>query len=135
VGTGNLELDAYNDRLCGSTPAAFAVATGLPVVHSSLVGRIGTRRSLSRDEAVERRLVGAAMIAASDGRILASVASDDSDGIAVADIDIGSVGPRPPAGEGFWIPRMRDEYLKAWEAENRLGEQLYFSNREAMIAP
>lgn len=133
VGTANLELDAYNDRLCASTPATFAAAAGLPVVHASLVGRIRTKRGLSRDETVERRLVGATMIVGRDGNVLAAAASGDRDDLAVADIEIGSAGPRRPVGDGFWIPAMRDEYLAAWESENRLGEDRYPANRDAML--
>jgi len=132
VGTANLELDAYNDRLCASTPATFAAAAGMPVVHASLVGRIRTKRGLSRDETVERRLVGATMIVSRDGNVLAA-ASGDRDDLAVADVDIGSGGPRRLAGEGFWIPVMRDEYLAAWESENRLGEERYPMNRAVML--
>lgn len=133
VGTANRELDAYNDRLCASTPATFAAAAGLPVVHASLVGRIRTKRGLSRDETVERRLVGATMIVGRDGRVMAAAASGDCDDLAVADITMGSTGLRRPAGDGFWIPAMRDEYLAAWESENRLGEERYPANRAVML--
>ncbi|MBU0926466.1 MAG: carbon-nitrogen hydrolase family protein [Spirochaetes bacterium] len=132
VGTENLELDAYNDRLCRSTPAAFAALAGLPVVHASLVGRVTTRRGLSRGETVERRLVGATMIVGRDGRILARAAGEDSDDLAIADLELGPRAHRP-AQAGFWIPPMRDEYLRAWETENRIGADRYILNRARMV--
>lgn len=134
VGASNRELDEYNDELNAATPAAFAAAAGLPVVHASLVGRILTRRSLGRDEVVERRLIGTTQIVDRDGRVIASIRDKDHDDLIVADVEPALPGSRRDPGAGFWLPPMRDEYLRAWETEGRLGRELYAANRARMIA-
>lgn len=133
VGASNRELDEYNDALNAATPPAFAAAAGLPVVHASLVGLIRTRRSLARDEVVERRLIGTTQIADRNGRVLASIRNKDLDDLIVEDVEPAPPGTRRDAGEGFWLPPMRDEYLRAWEAEGRLGRELYAANRAKMV--
>lgn len=133
VGTSNQELDAYNDELNASTPAAFATAAGLPVVHASLVGRIRTRRTLARDEVVERRLVGTTQIVDRYGRVVASIRDKGSDDLIVEDVELAPRGSRRDPGAGFWLATMRDEYLRAWETEGRLGRELYDVNRARML--
>ena len=111
----------------------FRYAAGLPVVHASLVGRIRTRRSLARDEVVERRLVGTTQIVDRYGRVVASIRDKGSDDLIVEDVELAPRGSRRDPGAGFWLATMRDEYLRAWETEGRLGRELYDVNRARML--
>ena len=120
----NSELDLYNNELNRNTPAYFAKCSGLPIVHSSLVGEIYSDRNLENNEQIKRTLIGTTQIVDENGRIIKIIEDKQHDGLIIEEIDLNK-NLNKIQNEDFWLIEMRDEYLNAWEKQNPLGKLIY----------
>lgn len=126
-------LRKFNHRLNRNTPRNFARLTGVPVVHSSLVGAIKGRRNLESDEIVERRLIGTTQIIDGTGTVISQIDDQLDDAILIADLKLEQEVPLPIDQDSVWQVELPEAYLTAWYRENKIGEQLYEKNKKRML--
>ena len=127
------KLREFNHRLNRNTPRNFARLLGVPVVHSSHVGSITGKRNLTSDEIVERKLIGTTQIIDHTGKVISQIDDQNDDAILIADIELKRKVPPPINQDRFWLVDLPEEYLAAWEKENRIGEKLYKKHTNSML--
>lgn len=121
-------LREKNLSLLRQTPSTFARLLGVPVVHASHAGRFDgfvLTDDLSFGKPCRSRYLGEAQITDSQGKILARLSFEDGEGLITADVEIGQANPSETVPEGFWIPQLWPEVLRAWDRENKIGERYY----------
>lgn len=129
-GSENAELKMYNENLSKETPRIFATIAGIPVVHSSLKGKIFGDRNLRCNDQVTRPLIGKCQIIDATGNTIASILDNDEDAVLVEELELREREVHDP-GRNFWMVNLRAEYINAWQKENTLGRQLYQERRKS----
>jgi len=129
IGSTNEELAIYNQDLNANMPNKFAEISGLPIIHSSTVGKYMTKRSLKNDIEIEREYIGTTKIVDGTGKTLGDLKSKESSGMVICEI---VPGKKKMTNEDFWLYDLRQEYMEAWEAENKLGKMRYEENIRRM---
>ncbi|MDC7127214.1 MAG: carbon-nitrogen hydrolase family protein [Spirochaetales bacterium] len=130
VGSTNDELRKYNHDLNFLTPQKIAKVAGVPVVHSSLKGVIEGEKSLEDNRLVKRKLIGTTQIINASGNILSSITDNDQNNYIIEDLKLDKRVINP-VENNFWLTKLRDEYLRAWETQNKLGRKVYDERKKS----
>jgi len=119
-------LRARNLALLIEAPRRLARMLGVPVVHASHCGAFEGLALKEEATPYRSRYLGEAQIVDGHGRVLARTSRTDGEGIIVAEVAPGQVDEvLAPIPDRFWIPELWETLLRAWERENKLGQEYY----------
>jgi hypothetical protein len=105
----------------------------VPVVHASHVGVVTGGRNSASSALVSRQLLGSTQIVNRAGEIQKQLEIEDGDRVLIDQVETGRVRQKQGTPTGFWTVELPPVYLKAWERENRSGQEYYSRNRRKMI--
>jgi len=120
-------LRRYNQRLAAETPVTFARLLKTPVIHSSHCGKATAPCFPGNGMYQTRQFVGAAQIIDRNGTVIVKRSFEQGEGIVFAELswNIASKTPITINASKYWIPDLPEEYIKAWERNNTIGENYY----------
>lgn len=120
-------LRKYNQNLAIETPVTFAKLLNTPVIHGNHCGEVSTMSFPDNKYHQTRQYVGAAQIVDADGTIIARRSFDEGEGLVFAELEVNKDKKATTKIDTnkFWIPDLPDEYIRAWERNNALGEEYY----------
>lgn len=120
-------LRQYNQALALNVPVRFAKLAGAPVIHASHCGKVTAYHFPSNDKLQTRQLIGAAQVVDSDGSVIACRTFAQGEGVVYADISMKPQKSHVQRSypDEFWIERLPDAYLNAWEKLNPLAKHYY----------
>lgn len=117
-----------NERNALHAPVAMTRTVGAPVVHANQSGAIACGSPALPGIRYRGRFVGAAVIAAADGTVLAHRRATEGEGVVVADVEVGRATPLDPVPQRFWAHRRGPLPASVWHAE-RIGGRRYYGRR------
>lgn len=126
-------LEAANARTATSVATAMARALGAPVVHAAHCGRLRCPLPPVPGLTYRGRYEGGACIVDARGQTLAGRAAEDGPGIAIADVQPGTVAPTFELGKGFWLHPRGVIPAVAWACQRVHGRRWY--RRHALARP
>ena len=120
------EWGRANRKLLGNAPQRIAHMLGVPVVHASQAGRFEGYLMPSETVPYRSHYMGETQIVDATGRVLVKMATEDGEGVIVADIEVGVAWePGEPIPEGHWIQPLPEWFDEKWKREALFGEQYY----------
>jgi hypothetical protein len=105
--------------------ARMATLLGVPVVHAAHAGRLECGMPLAPGFRYRSYFAGETQIVTADGRIVSRLAYEDGAGVAVGDIEPGSVPAEPTLPEGFWLERPPRVFSAMWHILEQHGRRYY----------
>lgn len=119
----------YNRYLCENAPVELSRLLRVPVVHANHCGHFGTVSTClpgtTRGLRFRSEFVGCAQIVDGDGKVLASRAAAEGEGLVLANIELGKRGAPQPLGDGFWIPSLPWLLKLSW-VQDRAWSRSYY---------
>lgn len=110
-------------------PRQVARLVGAPVVHAAHVGPVESRTPMLPGVRWRTQMIGETQICDADGTILARLTLEDGEGHVAATVTPGSVPPRDPIEDRFWIPLVTPATHAAWHGMNAWGRLDYRRRR------
>jgi N-carbamoylputrescine amidase len=129
---GRASAHRRNLEIMRETPVRMARMLGVPVVHAAHAQDFECRIPLLPGLPYRSYYLGETMIVDATGKILARLACEDGEGIAVAEIEPGRTAPSQDPPESFWIPRLPLILKMAWVYQNAHGRWYYKRHRPGL---
>ena len=121
-------LRRYNHELAFKTPQKFATLLGVPVVHASHCGITKSYEFPEGKRLQTRKFIGATQVIDGNGQPISLRSFSEGAGVVCADLSLAKgTASFHPSNKSFWIPKLPDAYLSAWDRQNPIG-QTYYQN-------
>jgi predicted amidohydrolase len=114
-----------HERLATQSPGAMARLVGAPVVHATHVGRFACGFPDLPGLPYRGRFVGAAVIAAADGTVLAHRRADEGEGVVTAEVHVGRSRPLDAVPDRYWLHKRVPPAAAAWHTQRISGQRYY----------
>lgn len=115
------------------TPARMARMLGVPVVHAAHAGEFSASMPLMPGIPYRSHFLGEAQVVDGSGRVLARRRRQDGEGLAMAEVEPGTVEPSEEPPSGFWIPPLPWLIRSVWFYQNIHGRRYYRTHRDRII--
>jgi predicted amidohydrolase len=123
---GKKHAHRRNLEIMRETPVRMARMLGVPVIHAAHAQDLECRMPLLPGLPYRSYYLGETMIVDAGGEVLARLAREEGEGIALADVQPGRTEPSEEPPEGFWIPDIPWLIRMVWSYQNLYG-RLYYS--------
>ena len=120
-------LRQFNQDLALKTPVVFAELLDVPVIHANHCGEVTAFNFPDANLRQTRQLVGATQIIDGNGGVLIRRHFYEGGGFVISNITWDSNNRKKLKAFPleYWIPKLPDSYLNAWETFNPKGKQYY----------
>jgi predicted amidohydrolase len=122
-----------NMQIMIDTPARMARLLGVPFIHAAHAGDFESRTPLLPGFPYRSYFLGETQVVDALGNVLARLERRDGEGIAVAEVEPGSIAPGEEPPSGFWICDLPWLLKAVWQYQNLHGRLYYRRHRDEIV--
>lgn len=128
---GGRKARRRNFKIMSEMPSLMARLLGVPFIHAAHAGDFVCQTPWLPGVPYRSYFLGETRIIDATGKVLARLAREDGEGMAIARVEPGRVNPAAKIPPGYWIPRFPLLLRAAWGYQNMHGKRFYRQARRS----